>query len=540
MIYKIKNDIKRRGEFMYKRIRIFFIIIVFVSILIVGLFTSYVTNMSFLELQESYIVSKESQIEYFFEQNFKDLRELVVSNAVRTDAVVAMNDRNVEWLDANAAGYIIDDENFNIDYIYITTEDEKFSRSYGFRASDKLRSLKAYRDVLNDDTEITLLRWDGDELLIIYASPFYDNEMTSAQGVYMIARILDEDDISDLTKILSKTEVSELSLTKHKTYEKKKKYSDETILMSHLIDNYDGDEVYLNVDFRISYMDYLFNKQSDILMLISSAVAMLMLLVILYNLKIYTNKLGSVVLAINEISNENYHIKMDYQKSIFMPEMDDLVDSINKMSGDVESHVEAIEKHNEVINNRYLEMVKLLVDTVEMNDSYTYHHSVSVSEYAIIIGKAIGYADLENLELSAKLHDIGKIAISTQILNKPGALTDEEFNTIKTHSEEGYKLLKKIDMFSIAIDGVRYHHEKYNGFGYPMGLKGDEIPMMAQIISVADFYDALTSDRSYRTALTCREAMDIIISEKGKSLNPELVDVFYEELKKLNSYKYEV
>lgn len=518
---------------MYKRARNFLIAIVFLSIFIVGMFTSYVTNLSFLEFQESYISSKESQIDYFFEQNFKDLREIVVTNAVWTEAIIAMNNSEEEWLEENATKYLIDDKSLNIDYIYVSTEDEMFSRAYGFGASDKLRSLKAYRDVLNDNKSIMILRWDEEKLLLIYASPFYYNDMTSPQGVYMISREVGEDDIADLSKILSDTEVYTISLSKNRLYDMKSKYNDESIIISYLIDDYEGDEIYLNVDFHINYMDHLFNKQSDILMLVASIIALLMLLTILYNLRIYAGKIESVLSAIRQMSNENYHIKIEYNKSFFMPEMDSLVDSVNKMSNEVEKHVEAIEKHNEDIDNRYLEMVKLLVNTVEMNDSYTYHHSVSVSEYALIIGRAIAFKDLENLELAAKLHDIGKIAIPTHILNKPGALTEEEYNTIKTHSEEGYKLLREIDIFKVAIDGVRYHHEKYNGFGYPAGLKGDQIPRIAQIIAVADFYDAMTSDRSYRKAMSCNEAMDIIISEKGKALNPELVDVFYREIKNI-------
>lgn len=519
---------------MYKNVRNFLTISIMLSLIIVGMFTSYITNQSFLEFQDSYIKSKESQIEYFFDQNFKDLEEIVDTNAVWTDAIEAMNRADEEWLSDNATEYLIENHNFDIDYIYVSREDEKFSKAYGFTASDKLRSINSYRDVLNDDKEVSLLIWDDDKLLLIHASPFYLNDMTSPEGVYMVARVLDEAYISSLSEVLSETDVKQITFSRERKYTIKDKYIHDSILTSYFIEGYDGDNVYLNVDFHISYLDQLFNRQSAILMAISSAIAIILLLVILYNLKLYTNKLGSVVEAIKDISNGHYQLKIKTQKSFFMPEMDKLIDSVNKMSSDVENHVKVIEKHGDVINNKYLEMVKLLVNIVEMNDSYTYHHSVSVSEYALIIGKAISFSDLENLELAAKLHDIGKIAIPTNILNKPGKLTDAEYGMIKTHSEEGYKLLSKIDIFDVAIEGVRYHHEKYNGFGYPDGLVGDNIPLIAQIISIADFYDALTSDRSYRKALKCSEAMEIIISEKGKALNPELVDVFYNEIKKLH------
>jgi len=206
-----------------------------------------------------------------------------------------------------------------------------------------------------------------------------------------------------------------------------------------------------------------------------------------------------------------------------MPELNELVDSVNLMSTD-------IEKHNKTINDNYLEMIELIANVVQINDSYTYRHNLSVANYAKIIGEEIGYKDIKTLELAAKFHDIGKISIPSQILNKPGKLTEEEYEIIKKHPIEGDKIIKNIAYFEEVSPGVKYHHERYDGKGYPEGLKGEGIPLVAQIIAVADVYDALTSDRAYRKAMSCDDAMKFILDNSGKMFNPILVEEFYKKM----------
>jgi putative nucleotidyltransferase with HDIG domain len=154
-------------------------------------------------------------------------------------------------------------------------------------------------------------------------------------------------------------------------------------------------------------------------------------------------------------------------------------------------------------------------------DYYTYSHSVNVCLYAIAIGKKLSLSDSELSELAhgAILHDIGKSKISDKILNKEGPLDEAEFETMKTHTTVGEAILEKLgEKSKIKLDSVLSHHEKMDGSGYPQGLKGEEIPYYAQIIAVADVFDALTTKRSYKEALGSFAALRIMRDKMGEHL----------------------
>lgn len=193
--------------------------------------------------------------------------------------------------------------------------------------------------------------------------------------------------------------------------------------------------------------------------------------------------------------------------------------AVNRMSQDIKRHLTTIDRN-------YLEMVDVMVNAVEINDEYTSKHNVEVGYYAKIIADEVNYERVGDIELAAKLHDIGKISIPGHILNKPGKLDPEEYEIIKTHPTEGYRIIEHVDYFANVKLGVKHHHEHWDGSGYPDGLMGDEIPMIAQIIAVADVYDAVTSDRAYRKGLSSEKAKSIIIEESGRLFNPMLVDAF--------------
>ena len=181
----------------------------------------------------------------------------------------------------------------------------------------------------------------------------------------------------------------------------------------------------------------------------------------------------------------------------------------------------------------YIDTVKSLSQAIEIKDIYTQGHSLRVAEYAVDLGKRakLSQKKLENLKMAAILHDIGKIGIEESILNKPGALTKEEFDKIKQHPEDGAKIIKDIEFLKDAADIIMGHHEKMDGTGYPKGIKQREIRIEAAILGIADVYDALTSDRPYRKAMTVEQALAIIEDGKGKHFNAHLADEFMDMIK---------
>jgi HD-GYP domain-containing protein (c-di-GMP phosphodiesterase class II) len=176
----------------------------------------------------------------------------------------------------------------------------------------------------------------------------------------------------------------------------------------------------------------------------------------------------------------------------------------------------------------YPEALKTLVLAVEAKDAYTHGHSERTALLAVQLGLRVGVSDdvLRAVARGGYLHDVGKIAISDAILNKPGALTAEERAHIETHPRLGYELVEPEPALREALAPVLYHHERWDGNGYPDGLRGTEIPLTARLVAVADVWDALTSDRSYRPGLAPEVALTHIAAGRGAHFDPDLVDAF--------------
>lgn len=195
---------------------------------------------------------------------------------------------------------------------------------------------------------------------------------------------------------------------------------------------------------------------------------------------------------------------------------------------------EQVSKKTQEVESVILQSITAIANTIDAKDSYTKGHSERVAEYSAVIAREMGWKD-EEIQLIyniALLHDIGKIGIPDAILNKPGRLSDYEFSIIKQHTITGGEILKDIHSMQNAFIAAKYHHERYDGKGYPSGLKGEEIPLFARVIAVADAYDAMTSNRVYRKKLS----NDIVLQElekgKGTQFDPNIANIFIDILKR--------
>ena len=178
----------------------------------------------------------------------------------------------------------------------------------------------------------------------------------------------------------------------------------------------------------------------------------------------------------------------------------------------------------------HLTSIAVLATTLEADEPYTHGHSYRVSQYALRIGRAMGMSprELEILEIGGLLHDVGKIAITNDIVCKPGRLTEEEFAVMAEHPAIGARIVEQIDYYADAVDLVRHHHERPDGKGYPDGLSGDEISLGASILMVCDAFDAMTSDRSYRKALPLEKALAELRRYRGTQFRADVVDTVLE------------
>ncbi len=204
-------------------------------------------------------------------------------------------------------------------------------------------------------------------------------------------------------------------------------------------------------------------------------------------------------------------------------EIQELTASFNRAAG-------AIREGRQNLQSAYLEFVGSLASALDARDQYTAGHSGRVSELSCATAMALGVAgdELNDIRIGALLHDIGKIGISDMVLQKPGKLTEQEFAIVKQHPEIGRRILEGVQGFSPYLAAVELHHENWDGTGYPKGQKGETTPLAARIIHVADAYDAMTTNRPYRTGMSHSEAIHILQKYAGRQFDPRVVDAFVE------------
>ena len=191
--------------------------------------------------------------------------------------------------------------------------------------------------------------------------------------------------------------------------------------------------------------------------------------------------------------------------------------------------LEDAEQHSAQLNGLYLSTIETLATAIDAKDDVTHCHVRRVQSASVALAKELGITDpllIKAIEAAGLLHDTGKIAVPEHILNKPGKLTPAEFEKMKQHAPIGAEILSAIDFPYPVVPIVRHHHENWDGTGYPDGIKGEDIPIGARILSVVDCYDALTSDRPYRQAMTNEAALDILRARRGTMYDPQVVDVF--------------
>ncbi|HVR22134.1 MAG TPA: HD domain-containing phosphohydrolase [Candidatus Polarisedimenticolia bacterium] len=203
-------------------------------------------------------------------------------------------------------------------------------------------------------------------------------------------------------------------------------------------------------------------------------------------------------------------------------EIGELAETFNTMSQELERFVEDLKRAADENRALFLGSIQMLAGAVDEKDPYTRGHSDRVTRYSLMIGKELGLdaTFMETLQISAQLHDVGKIGIEDRILKKPGALTAEEFEVMKTHTTKGANILRPVTQLAEMLPGIELHHEALDGRGYPYGLTGEQIPLLARVIAVADTFDALTTNRPYQHAHSPEEALKIIQNLAGKRLDP--------------------
>jgi HD-GYP domain-containing protein (c-di-GMP phosphodiesterase class II) len=236
--------------------------------------------------------------------------------------------------------------------------------------------------------------------------------------------------------------------------------------------------------------------------------------------RFFVKPVDLLVAAIHEAARGNLDIQVPVHRR---DEIGVLAESFNTMIADLRVAADSIQRG-------YLDMTIALAAAIEAKDEYTRGHCQRVSAYAIEIGTRLALPDhtMRDLELAAILHDIGKIGIDEAILRKPTRLTFEEMQAMHEHPAIGERILRSVEPLHLVASYIIYHHEHYDGRGYPHGARGEEIPLIARIISVADAYDSMSSRRPYRETLPEEESLTRLRTKAGSQFDPQIVSIFLE------------
>jgi len=242
-------------------------------------------------------------------------------------------------------------------------------------------------------------------------------------------------------------------------------------------------------------------------------------------------------IIINNIGNIK---KGEYENTAIINRADELGEisyAMRNMSGSIKDGINKIESLSDEIINTQKEIIYTMGEIAETRSKETGNHVKRVAEYSKLLALKLGLDEqtAEMLKLASPMHDIGKVGIPDNILNKPGKHTFEEFEIMKTHAQLGYEMLKHSTkpILQAAAIVAREHHEKYNAKGYPKGLRGEEIHIFARITAVADVFDALGSDRVYKKAWEDEKIFELFNSEKGEHFDPKIIDVFFENIEEI-------
>ena len=259
--------------------------------------------------------------------------------------------------------------------------------------------------------------------------------------------------------------------------------------------------------------------------LISFIAGMLTIVIGFFFAKKLTQPVQELALAAHRIASGDFSQRIKVRSRT---ELGHLGDSFNLMTDHLEHYIKDLQRSADENRELFLGTVKSLAAAIDGKDPYTRGHSERVSRISVAIAQRLGIPDdeCEKIRISALLHDVGKISIDDAILKKPAALTDDEFTIMKQHPQKGYKIMSQIAAMKEFLPGMYMHHEMVNGQGYPQGLKGDEIPLMAKIVAVADTFDAMTTDRPYQQAMKFEDAVQRIQSFEGTRYDETVVLAF--------------
>jgi len=266
-------------------------------------------------------------------------------------------------------------------------------------------------------------------------------------------------------------------------------------------------------------------------MVLSAVLASLLLLLLAALLALVVSRwlgqpIRTMIQSTHSIASGDFGRRLEEDRVV--AELADLAADFNRMSGTIEEYVGKLRQAAQRNRDLFISSIRAFAAAIDAKDPYTRGHSERVAELSRSIARHLGQSDdfQQRLWIGALLHDVGKIGIEDRVLRKGGVLTSEEYEQMKRHPTVGAEILQPIVELREMLPAVRWHHENWNGRGYPDGLRGEDIPLMARIVAVADCYDAITTDRPYQQGYEPRYAAEVITKLAGSRFDAKIVTAF--------------
>jgi HD-GYP domain-containing protein (c-di-GMP phosphodiesterase class II) len=268
-------------------------------------------------------------------------------------------------------------------------------------------------------------------------------------------------------------------------------------------------------------------------------VMIISLIVAVFASKSITRPIDQLARTARAIAARDFSVRANVRNRT---EIGELAQGFNIMAEDIQQYISDLKRASEENRQLFIDSIEMIAAAVDAKDPYTKGHSSRVSQYSVILAKEIGLdtEEVERVQASATLHDVGKIGVDDHVLKKPGVLTDEEFELMKRHTIIGFEIVRQVQQLADTLPGIRWHHESLDGSGYPDGVRGDEIPLLVRIIAVADTFDAITTDRPYQAGRDFPSAMGILKKHAGTRYDPIVVDALHSAYAKGYLQKFEI
>lgn len=453
-------------------------------------------------------------LDNYFKVQKQTIFKLVYDFSKWDEVYYAIRDKDFDWIKRNATEYLYKDKNYEIDLVYLTDNGSHQEFYCDKEVKEGLLNSGTYKNMLDTQSITTDFEKLGNDLYIISAGPIIYNEKIT--GNYVLGRKIDEEKLNQICNGVFGNNLSSIFINES-IEDRNIKNKESQAKIKYLFIKDDGTPIYaLDIFYSIEEYSKMFKNIVPQIYKLVFIVSLLVFLGIFHYIRSINKVFTNIIEGIDNVAKGNYDFKM---KESNIVEFNKLITHTNVMSKLIQNKMnDLVEQHFDTMN--------VLNSVIEAKDPYTKGHSERVSNYSVLIGKEMGLKDINFLREAAMLHDIGKISIPESILLKNGALTSEEYEVIKGHSEAGYNILCNAKAFEKIKIPVREHHERYDGRGYPNGLAAEDISIEARIIAVADTFDALTSDRAYRKGMNFEKAIEIIKENSGTQFDPKVVESF--------------